>query len=896
MRSLAGIVCLAALLSTVGCSSSSPSPAPGGAAGSSGVAPLALKDGCNPLLAGADCFLPYPSDVFRVADATLPSGFRVETPGASKMKAGRGGSADPSEWRPMDGFSKMPPIVALLGGPVSTTGLSGLMDPPAATMAATSPTLLIDAATGALIPHFADVDPREEDPSKQALVIHPLVGLKEKTRYVVALHGVKGPDGTAAPAPEGFRRLRDKVTGDPELTALAGRYEADVFDVTTKAGVARGDLQLAWDFTTGSDEHVSADMLKVRELTLAWLAQNQPVVTVTEVKEAPSADLWRTIKGNVQIPLFLEAAPSPSTDPKLFRDGAGLVAQNGTATVDFVVNVPISVRDQAGPGRVLGFGHGFFGTTDEVSSGSTVTIEKTLSAVTIGINWWGMSNPDQGIVANQLAGDPGLVFNFTDRVHQAMANWIVVMAAVRGKMKDAPAFHRPMSGPGVDPMGANAGALVYDDATLNFLGISQGHILAGTLAAVHPTIDRFTLNVGGAGLSTMMFRAAPFTPFLLILSSSTSLPSKLDQQKFAAAAQRHFDRVDPGFWASYVLQNKLPGSPADRRVLQQAGIGDSQVPNEGSFLHARLLGIPQIVPSKREVFGLETKMAPVDGSAFTLWDFGVDDSFYEIATAPKGTVVHDKLRVDPAAMAQMDAFFRKDSQITNPCGGVCVAKLHAGLTSRGTGESYVDRRSTSGARSPLQGDSRMNKTAFVATVALSLAVAACGKESSSAAPTADAKPTTPAANAPAHADEKPALPPSVKSAAPNAGGVAPEVPSGNSGPPTVDEWNAAASVNTAEKNSVAKDCTMKMVREWLKVNCTGKIKEATNMEGFGKKNFDYFELVTPGRVADFVVRVKKGGSLKVRILRDGEPGASLFVNWPGQLDKPSIIALANFGG
>jgi hypothetical protein len=38
--------------------------------------------------------------------------------------------------------------------------------------------------------------------------------------------------------------------------------------------------------------------------------------------------------------------------------------------------------------------------------------------------------------------------------------------------------------------------------------------------------------------------------------------------------------------------------------------------------------------------------------------------------------------------------------------------------------------------------------------------------------------------------------------------------------------------------------------------------------------------------------MKKGGSLKVRILRNGESSASLFMNWPTQLDKPSIIALA----
>ena len=91
-------------------------------------------------------------------------------------------------------------------------------------------------------------------------------------------------------------------------------------------------------------------------------------------------------------------------------------------------------------------------------------------------------------------------------------------------------------------------------------------------------------------------------------------------------------------------------------------------------------------------------------------------------------------------------------------------------------------------------------------------------------------------------------------------------------------------------NSAAKDCTMKIVREWLKVNCTGKIVDATMMEGFGKDGFDYFQSVKPGTMADFVVRVKKGGALKLRINREKDR-ASLFMNWPSGSPKPTIIAL-----
>lgn len=127
-------------------------------------------------------------------------------------------------------------------------------------------------------------------------------------------------------------------------------------------------------------------------------------------------------------------------------------------------------------------------------------------------------------------------------------------------------------------------------------------------------------------------------------------------------------------------------------------------------------------------------------------------------------------------------------------------------------------------------------------------------------------------------------------AAPGAGQEAPAVSEGKSAPPTVAEWEAAPSANTVGPNSAPRDCDLKVVREWLKVNCRGNIKEVTNMEGFGQKGSDYFELVTPGKVADFVVRMKKGQAIKARIIREGQ-SASLFVNWPSQSAKPSIIAL-----
>jgi hypothetical protein len=622
---------------------------------------LGLAAGCQPLLGGEDCFLPYPSSFHDQQDAAMPSGVRYAPSGAGKLLNDKGLSADVGDWMPMDGASKTPTLLTLLGSPVSMDGLVGILDPYDRSATLDSPTLLVEADTGTLIPHFVDVDIREKEPERQALVITPLVGLKAKTRYVAAVRRVKGPDGALAKTPEGFRRLRDRAN-DPELAPLLARHEEVVFPPLTKLGVDRGELQIAWDFTTGSDELTGRDLLRVRELTLEWLGKNSPEVTVDSVEELPDdPKVWRTIRGKVKVPLFTEDDRPGSP---LHRGPDGAVAQKGEAQVEYVARIPRSIRDRFAPGLPLAFGHGFFGSRDEAVGGACTEMANTLAMVFVSIDWWGMSAEDVGGVAENLAGKPSHALLFTDRLHQAMANWTAVTAAMRTVFPTKEAFRRPADGqPGAskDAQGnSNAGAPVFDPARVSFLGISQGHILGGTLAAFNPDLGRIALNVGGASLTQMMFRARPFGSFLAILAGGMKAPFL--QRKYAASMQPLFDRIDPAFWAQRVLAEPLPGSPPDRRVLQQAGIGDVQVPNSGSFLHARLLGLPQITPTPSPVFGLPQTAGPViGGSAFALYDFGVSPEVYrDPVGAPKENPVHNDLRLRPDALEQLDLFFRED--------------------------------------------------------------------------------------------------------------------------------------------------------------------------------------------------------------------------------------------
>jgi hypothetical protein len=121
-------------------------------------------------------------------------------------------------------------------------------------------------------------------------------------------------------------------------------------------------------------------------------------------------------------------------------------------------------------------------------------------------------------------------------------------------------------------------------------------------------------------------------------------------------------------------------------------------------------------------------------------------------------------------------------------------------------------------------------------------------------------------------------------------GPIPAIPDGRSDPPTSAEWASARNVNTQGANSWPPDCTTKIVREWLQVNCTGKVKGYEKMENFGKLHSDYFESIMPGKLASFVVRLKKGKTISVRVCRETDR-ASLFVSWPTTKDRPVHVAL-----
>ncbi len=642
------------------------------------VQPLDVPDGCSPLLHEVSCALPYPSNHFLVDDATLPSGHRVQIDGAAEMFTSNGEIADLTEFMPQDGFSRQPPIVWSFGVRVDASSVPGMGADHARTLAAGFPIALVDAATNERVPFFVDVDPRATDDAREALIMRPLVQLKANTRYVVVVSGVRATSG-ALPVPAAMARVvgGDAAVGsDRLLRPLLQRYETEIFPVVEAAGIARADVQLAWDFTTGSDEHVQHDLLRARALALQALAQTPPTARVTrflqdeqigqKYPDRPELN-WRLIELSVTGPRVVE---SDDAGTLLARDDDGEVRLNDVTTFNVMLVIPESVRDSDEPIGVDFFGHGFFGDRNEMQYSKVRDFSNRTGHAEAAIDWIGMSYGDLGVVAGSMGNNVSEALRFGERLPQAIVNWLTLTALIKnGGLDDVTTIVngatevKPLRRPGT-----NTPLLRRD--TFTFLGNSMGHILGGVIVALNDDIKRAVLRVGGSGLSHMMFRARPFLGFTFFLD--TSLPDPLNQQILTAHLQRAADRFDPATWAPYLVDNELPEGPSahasERRVLQQIGRGDTQVPNLGSLMHMRAMGLPWLTPSAFDApFGVTTETLPFEGSGTYMYDFGVDPTFELDATfPPEEGFVHYAVGANEQAITQ-GVRFLLDGVVINPC-------------------------------------------------------------------------------------------------------------------------------------------------------------------------------------------------------------------------------------
>lgn len=627
---------------------------------------LEIPEGCNPVAFEQDCLFPYPSNVFLTDDEQLPSGHRVELTDAARLKR-RGEPIDFMKAHPADGFSHHQPIMATFAGAIDDEPLLFHDEDPQGSLSPQNITILLNADTGEPVSHWAEVERNTGRPEDRVLIIRPWDNLDHQTRYIVAIKELVDAEGAPIATPNGFAQLRDgTAAGEPTLAPLAQRYDADIFAPLADFGVAREELQLAWDFTTQSEEMVTRDLFAMREDLLARFEQSPPVVTVGNVIEDHNDQIALRLEGTIEVPLYLE---SDEPMAPLNRGADGRPEANGTLDVPFTLQVPYSAIPEAAgfePARMMQYGHGFFGAREEINYSFMRNFSEEQSYITASVDWWGMRDDELMVLVQRLTSDPERALLFLDGVHQGMINFVALTEALHTSMTEVPELKR-------------FDELLYDPDQIYYYGISQGHILGSGFLALSPHIERAVLSVGGAPFSLMMSRSNNFKLFLMLISSAFG--GDISVQKFVTLCQHSFDRIDPSTYAKYVVEEPLPQTPP-RRVLVQFGLWDHSVPSLTTFTLTNMMGIPYLEPLASPVGGLEAVEGPLsdEGSAAVIVDYMLEDPPGIYAQPPTNEQimqvedvlnVHEAVRRNPKIKAQIDTFLQPNGPIEQTCEGPC---------------------------------------------------------------------------------------------------------------------------------------------------------------------------------------------------------------------------------
>jgi hypothetical protein len=619
---------------------------------------LSQQDFCDPLVPER-CMLPFPNDFFTVPDGSSRTERRVHVTPQGLPKNVAGTPLDHVELNRSDGFS--PGAALLLWMPGVDLGRSAA--PPITdidrSLEPDSPVVVIDVANGRRWPVWAEVD-LNSAPGNRALIVRPATNFLEGHRYVIAVRGLVDGAGAAIPPSPAFKAYRDGTcTTDATFEARRPHMEK-LFRHLRSAGVATGDLQLAWDFTIASGRNIADRLLTIRNDAFRDLGRHAPAFTVTAVQENPSPQFRRRIQGTFEVPLYLTGDGGPGNGFVL--DDRGLpVRQPGTYTATFTCNLPNSTIP--GPARMALYGHGLLGDQGEVNGSLVRPMAATYNVAYCATDWIGMAEED---VANAVTilQDLSKFSTLADRLQQGFLNFLFL-----GRLMRHP------EGFVAHPAFQIGGAPAIDIDQLYFDGNSQGAIVGGALCAVAQDFRRCVLGEAGMNYSTLLQRSVDFDLYKLFLD--VGYPDTFTQLLSLNLIQMLWDRGETNGYAQHLTQNPYPRTPR-KQVLLLGAVGDHQVSEYALQVEARTMNVPRhepVVGPGREHggehdFGIPAiPFYPYPKSGYFLWDTDAALSPLE-NTAPRiGHDPHDDTPKIPAVMALKDAFWHPDGLLPDVCEG-----------------------------------------------------------------------------------------------------------------------------------------------------------------------------------------------------------------------------------
>lgn len=627
-------------------------------------------EGCDPMIPEV-CGFPWPSLAWSGDGTGLALTEQAMPQNASDAEALAAWSND------FDGISRAAAFVTLFPDQtVDTANLPTAADPEAS-LSPDAPVLLIDVDTGERYAAWAETDVRGEGPSQQPFIVRPAQGLPFGARIAaVVTDAVVDTDGEPLRSPVAFAALRDGMTTtSPSIEARREAMES-LFARLQDEGVARESVVMAWMGRVQSEG--SAQGLLPAMVSVAAQAMDEARTIEVDVNECyvsdarEAADLecdvdggmnprtWRRLIGTVQLPNFLDA------DGLVQLDADGMPMLQGTASADFVMNVPMSLRTAAPQtAPLITFGHGLLASphryiADDTDGDGQVVLSDLMSAVFVGTRWRGLTGTDLAVALGTLSDANGVVAA-RDLLAQGIVNQIMMVPFVRkGLADDARLQTLDAAGPILHP------------EHQGYTGISLGGIFGTVYMALSPYVRTGVLHVPSSGFVHLLPHSGEFTPFQNLLDGS--VPDPNEQQLFFALLQRMFDVGDPINYIQHIEDAPVTDL-GTKHCLWQCSVGDIQAPWFGCDALVRAGGFPQVGPVAREVPLLDTIDSPTRPGTSGLQYFDPQLGTPLVSTdSVEDNGAHKALRRNPEVHQQTRDYLDPTlpGAIVNHCGGACV--------------------------------------------------------------------------------------------------------------------------------------------------------------------------------------------------------------------------------
>jgi hypothetical protein len=642
------------------------------------------------------CLLPFPNDLFTKKAKKSKTGLRVDMPQAAMPTNAAGEQIDVGPYNRNDGFSPGSAIVVRVPGLDNPEALAETNAVPLTNMSQAfkkrAPIVLIDEGNKERQLIWVEIDSNADGPENTTLLIHPGANLKYDHTYAVAMRRLKDADGNKLDPPAWFKALRKgKGLKKEGVKSERSRYE-HIFKVLKKAGIRRGGLYEAWDFTVGSRKSLTRDMTRIRNAAFKALGDSDlsdgevtghaPRFHVDAIENNPEPGIARRIEGTLKAPCFLQAdgCPTGSTFNRASdeRYAPPKHISGNVAEAPFWCIVP-TAASPGDPARGSLYGHGLLGSGSQVFSGSQAALASEHNFIICATDWWGMSEGDVPYDISALS-DLNKFQPVVDRLQQGVLNTLFLSRLMRTD-----------DGFASDPAFQQGGQSLLDTSDGYFYGNSQGGIMGGITTAVAPDFTQAVLGVPAMDYGGLLLqRSSDFPAYALFLYGKVGTggyPDTSIHPVLLSIMQQLWDRGEPDGYATRMTQNPLPNTPA-HNVLMHVAYGDFQVSQYAAAVQARTVGAavhePALdIPPRNQDRNLTAAIPaidsyPYDGSAIIFWDSGAGHTLpppitntapQESLTPPINLDPHGDPRSTPEARTQISEFLRPGGAVVDVCNG-----------------------------------------------------------------------------------------------------------------------------------------------------------------------------------------------------------------------------------